>query len=70
MTMTPTTEQRELLDVPYDNALNEAGWTFIEAMPRESLTGRGFNNVKPALKAAIECWLKARAAAAIAKGEK
>lgn len=46
--------------VEFDCALNSAGWAFIEAMPCP-LPGHAFNNVKPALKVAIEKWLSVRA---------
>lgn len=47
------------IDVSYDNALNEAGWAFIEACPEKSALL--FNHCKPSLKVAIETWLSARA---------
>lgn len=54
------TQPAQAVDVGYDNALNDAGWAFIEAMQYQ-LPGPIFNNVKPALKAAIEKWLATRA---------
>jgi hypothetical protein len=50
----------QAVDVGYDDALNDAGWAFIEAMPVQ-LPGPIFNNVKTALKAAIEKWIATRA---------
>lgn len=46
-----------------DRAFNEAAWAFVEAMPH-SLPGPIFNNVKPALHAAMVTYLKIAAAPA------
>lgn len=45
-----------LVNVEFDNALNDAGWAFGEACPEKSALL--FNTTKPALKIAIEKWLK------------
>lgn len=37
----------------YGNALNEAGWALVQALPKGSLTDDGFTNLKPALRVAI-----------------
>ena len=45
-----------VISVEFDNALNEAGWAFVETCPEKSALL--FNTAKPALKIAIEKWLK------------
>ena len=44
--------------VEFDGALNDAGWTFLEALP--SYDNNTFNFVKTALKAAIEKWISVK----------
>jgi len=46
--------------------LNKAGWAFINALPAGAhLNGHAFNNIKPAMKAAIEAYLAAAPAAEV-----
>lgn len=45
------------LPKPGDYAVNEAGWKFIEAMP-VPISAEVFNNIKPAMHAAICCFLR------------
>jgi hypothetical protein len=40
------------------NALNEAGWAFVEAAPAGYLTNVLFNHLKPTLQKAIECYIE------------
>lgn len=47
------------VDVLNDEALNAAGWAFVNAMPYQ-LPGPIFNNVKLSVKAAIEKWIEVR----------
>jgi hypothetical protein len=45
---------------PLGAALNQACWTFINALPEGAhLNGHAFNNLKPCMKAAIETYLAA-----------
>lgn len=44
-----------------ENALNEAGWCFVEnynSLIQEKLTGKCFNNIKPLLKLVIKTYLE------------
>lgn len=45
-----------VVSVEYDDALNAAGWEFVETCPEKSALL--FHTVKPTLKIAIEKWLK------------
>lgn len=54
--------QSELTAVLDANALNDAGWAFIDAWnshTTQSMTGETWNNIKPMVVAAIRTYLKA-----------